>query len=127
MSPIPLPNSCSALAVLDSHTASLVLSFWTFYPIVRLAELGSDRIGRSTMKMKRQFLLWKFSLCGRISLLTSWADFSPDVFRETFRGGGACIESEHDRFRLLESAVLEPSRNVGDDGGVSNASSEEEQ
>ena len=79
------------------------------------------------MKMKRQFLLWKFSLCGRISLLTSWADFSPDVFRETFRGGGACIESEHDRFRLLESAVLEPSRNGGVDGGVSNASSEEEQ
>ena len=60
-------------------------------------------------------------------LLTSWADFSPDVFRETFRGGGACIESEHDRFRLLEGAILESSWKGGVDGGVSNVSSEEEQ
>ena len=52
MSPILLPKSCSALAVLDSHKASLNLSFWTFYRIVRLAELGLDRIDRSTMKMK---------------------------------------------------------------------------
>ena len=120
------PNLCSALAVLDIHIASLGLSFWQFFPIARRAELGSDRIDSSTVKLKRQYLLYKFSLCGSIMLLTSWADCSPDVFRETFRGGGACVESGDDRFRLLEGAVFVSSRNGGVDGGVSNVSSEEE-
>lgn len=58
--------------------------------------------------------------------LTSWADLSLDVFRETFRGGGACIESGCDRFLSAEGPKLELLRRGGVDGGVSNVSSEEE-
>ena len=59
-----------------------------------------------------------------MKILTSWADLSLDVFWETFRRGGARIESENGRFRVAEGSIPEFLRGVV--GGVWNVSSEEE-
>ena len=85
-----------------------------------------DRFDRTTVKIKCQYLLYQLGLFAKIRLPTSRADSSADVFRQTFRDGGACIESGHDRFLLLNGGILDSVRIGGVVGGVSNASSEEE-
>ena len=78
-----------------------------------------------------QTAIWKVNYCPVLNesldvtrSLTSWADVSLDVFRETFREGGACIESGCARFRSV-GLGLECLRDGGVVGGVSNVSSEE--